>query len=555
VHTPAYASLQGTAEDSILDLCEILDISERGALLQTPKGWELGSGLDLLLDFSETQTKVRTRGEVVWADAGGRVGIRFPELSEEARHKLQEWLFLNVMVAAANHAVGVVSPAALPPPAPPETLPVEAETPESIAVVPEPVAAAPVLADHVEAADDAILEVPSEEAEPEPIVRSDYTTTLSMLGAVQREIEGLGANYEAAMQLVADRVLSLTRASGAAVAADEAGQFICLGSAGAAPPVGVPLDRNAGISGRCVQTGLLQRCDDAERDTRVDQESCRELGIRSILAVPVRLGNRVYGVVEVFSPEAHAFGDFDAAVLQRLSETVQALTHRRARSAVVPAHPGTQAAKEETPSDRDEPLFATVDAERSDLEMGFLRRHLIVLVAIAVVILAALAYLLVPWISRQPAPKPAAPAATASSADQPERPETSLLPTIEEIRQRAQQGDPHAQVSLGTRYAMGEDEPQDYAVAARWFLKAAEQGMVLAQDTLGAYYWAGRGVQKDVVKAYYWSSVARQAGNSASEVRVQFLTPQLTKEQAAAIQHQAVEFFTQHPPIRSEGPR
>jgi hypothetical protein len=58
-----------------------------------------------------------------------------------------------------------------------------------------------------------------------------------------------------------------------------------------------------------------------------------------------------------------------------------------------------------------------------------------------------------------------------------------------------------------------------------------------------------------VVKAYYWSSVARQAGNSASEVRVQFLTPQLTKEQAAAIQHQAVEFFTQHPPIRNEGPR
>jgi len=101
---------------------------------------------------------------------------------------------------------------------------------------------------------------------------------------------------------------------------------------------------------------------------------------------------------------------------------------------------------------------------------------------------------------------------------------------------------------------MGEDEPQDYTIAARWFLKAAEQGMVLAQDTLGAYYWAGRGVSKDVVKAYYWSSVAKEAGNPASQVRVQFLTPQLTGEQAAAIQRQALEFFKQHPPIKSEIP-
>jgi Tfp pilus assembly protein PilZ len=548
VHTPAYASLQGTAEDTILDLCEILDISERGALLQTPKGWELGSALDLMLDFSETQTKVRTKGEVVWTDAGGRVGVRFPELSEEARRKLQEWLFLNVMVAAANHSVGVV-----PPPSP--FRPEHSSLPTAISKLPDvELAAAPALPEfvkaHVEAATGHLAETLDEE-EPEPLVRSDYTTTLSVVAAVQREIEGLGGNYEAALQLVAERARSLTRANGAAVAVEDGAEIICRGSSGIAPPAGVPVDRESGISGRCLQTNLLQRCDNAELDPRVDRESCRELGIQSILAVPVRLGNSTTGLVEVFSAEPYAFGDFEASVLQRLSETVQAVTNRKARGILTNGKDSANASFKTVRLDG--PVFSTIDSESATEEMGFLRKHLMVLVAVAVLILIALIYMLGPRIGREVSRQshPAAPAPAARAEASPQSAALSAAP-LDELRQRAQLGDAHAQFALGTRYAMGEDVPQDYAIASRWFLKAAEQGMVLAQDTLGAYYWAGRGVPKDVVKAFYWSSVGKEAGNTASEVRVQFLTPQLTREQAAAIQRQAVEFVKQHPPIMSE---
>jgi len=555
VHTPAYASLQGTSEDSILDLCEILDISERGALLQTPKGWELGSALDLMLDFSETQTKLRTKGEVVWTDAGGRVGVRFPDLSDEARRKLQEWLFLNVMVAAANHSVGVVPPT--PPPSPfraDETL-----LSTAVSQVPEletNLAAAVALPPLVEAP---LVEAPIEpeiaplvEDEPEPLVRSDYTTTLSVLAAVQREVEGLGENYEAALQIVAERARSLTRANGAAVAVEDGAEIICRGSSGSAPPAGAPLDRDAGISGRCVQTGLLQRCDDAERDPRVDRDSCRELGIRSILAVPVRLGSRTTGLVEVFSGEPHAFGEFESSVLQRLSETAQAVMNRKSRGGAQGGNDAADRFSETTYPVR--PVFNTIDSMSGDEEMGFLRKHLMVLIAVAVLILIALVYVLAPRIlgSRKSSVK-TPPAVSAERAD-PNAEVVASLPgsSLEEIRQRALQGDPHAQFAIGTRYAVGENEPQDYAIAARWFLKAAEQGLVLAQDNLGAYYWAGRGVPKDVVKAYYWSSVAKEAGNPASQVRVQFLTPQLTHEQGLAIQRQAAEFSKQHPPIKIE---
>jgi GAF domain-containing protein len=543
VHTPAYASLQQVSTETVLDLCEILDISERGALLQTPVGWQLGTALDLLLDFSETQTKVHTKGEVVWSDAGGRVGVRFPELTEDARRQLQEWLFLNVMVAAANHAVGVESPAA------PRGLPVVQDSANLAALA--SLADENILCDQQEA----------QVADPEFFgpTRADYTTTLAALTAVQREVEAVGNDLDAALQLVATRTRNLTRASGSAIAVAEIAGMVCRASSGEAPPVGTILEPGAGLSGRCLQTGLLQRCDDAERDLRVDREICRELGIRSILAVPVRRGDRVLGLLEVFAPRSYAFGELEAAALQRLSETVLAVLHRSGhlssiptpvQSAARPAAAKAQAAAKPVPPPvvlTPYPFAAMMEAGAPG-EMSFLRRHLAVLVGVAILILAALAYILVPQIAARldaPRPEPAAPAQQAASAP----PAVQGFPSLDQIRQRADQGEALAQFTLGTRYATGEDVPQDFGVAARWFQKAAEQGLVIAQDTLGNYYWAGRGVPKNITQAYYWSVLARQGGNQASALRVRILVDQLTPEQARSIERSATEFFKQHPPV------
>ena len=117
------------------------------------------------------------------------------------------------------------------------------------------------------------------------------------------------------------------------------------------------------------------------------------------------------------------------------------------------------------------------------------------------------------------------------------------------MRKRAELGDPYEQVALATRYATGEDMPQDYSMALRWFLKAAEQGHVGAQDTLGAYFYLGRGAPKDVMKAYFWSLLGRASGKSASKDRVAFMTSQLTRGQAQAIQREANNFLKQHPPL------
>jgi len=66
-----------------------------------------------------------------------------------------------------------------------------------------------------------------------------------------------------------------------------------------------------------VRTGQLLRCEDSETDPLVDRESCRALGIRSMIAVPVLWGDAVIGLLEVFSPEPYAFSTNDPVVLQR----------------------------------------------------------------------------------------------------------------------------------------------------------------------------------------------------------------------------------------------
>jgi TPR repeat protein len=55
-------------------------------------------------------------------------------------------------------------------------------------------------------------------------------------------------------------------------------------------------------------------------------------------------------------------------------------------------------------------------------------------------------------------------------------------------RKAAEQGDPDAQVALGSLYDTGLDVPPDHAQAASWYRKAAEQGDAKGQCELGTAY-------------------------------------------------------------------
>jgi hypothetical protein len=158
-------------------------------------------------------------------------------------------------------------------------------------------------------------------------------------------------DLDAALQLLAERAQYITGAAGAAIALrrDDGKAMVCRASAGTkAPELGALLSTQSGLSGESLRTRLPLRCDDAEHDPRVNPESCRELGIASVMIVPV-LGdelrglnlssqnlsqNQALGVFELFSSHACAFGERDLSALQRLGEMVETAV-RLARAAQI----------------------------------------------------------------------------------------------------------------------------------------------------------------------------------------------------------------------------
>lgn len=130
------------------------------------------------------------------------------------------------------------------------------------------------------------------------------------------------------LSLLAERAQIAASASGAAVALLSGDALVCRGRAGTtAPAQGTRIDLASGLSGECARTGGIMLCDDTENDERVDVNSCRAFGIRSILVVPLYDKGEVIGIFEVFSPERQAFGHEDIAVLQTMAEMAVTALH------------------------------------------------------------------------------------------------------------------------------------------------------------------------------------------------------------------------------------
>ena len=151
-------------------------------------------------------------------------------------------------------------------------------------------------------------------------------------------------DLDAALQLLAERAQYITDASGAAIALrrGEHHDMLCRASAGSnAPELGAILSMRYGLSGESVRTGQMQRCDDAQNDPRVNREACLQLGIASVIVMPILSGEQAFGVFELFSGKPFAFAERDVSALQRLSTMVElavkfAVTAEAAPPAAVP---------------------------------------------------------------------------------------------------------------------------------------------------------------------------------------------------------------------------
>lgn len=286
VNTPAFASFDGVTGGMILDL------SEEGMAMQTMAPLEEHARVPLHISLGEPAIYLETTGYVAWADALGRAGVRFSDLPDESRARLREWLTSHASAPSWKAPRWVVR------------------------------------------------EQPSYRSEGEHRNGSGVALSLetqpgnghngnghngngSASTSVQYEFKSLRGDLNAALTLIVSRACSITRGTGAAVALCNETGMVCRAIAGTtALPLGTSVDVTRGFSGECVRLGKPLRCDDAELDSRVDAQACRQLDIRSILAAPVLYERDIVGLLEVFSAHPCAFDEGDVAVVERLAQTV-----------------------------------------------------------------------------------------------------------------------------------------------------------------------------------------------------------------------------------------
>lgn len=251
--------------------------------MQTGTRLEKERKVRLEVDLSEPSAHLETTGYIAWADALGRAGVRFSDLPEDARRRLNEWLAVNA--AAPTHMAPKLTVG---------RMPGWGGERNSMAI--------------------------SLEAETGA---GESPSTAWGSATMQYEFSSLGKDLGAALRLIGERARSLTRGTSAAIALVHKNQVICRASVGEkAPALGTHLDVNSGISGECFRAGKTLRCDDVEHDSRVDLESCRRLGVRSIVAAPVRYERNTVGLLMVLASDPFNFDEGDVAVVESLAHTV-----------------------------------------------------------------------------------------------------------------------------------------------------------------------------------------------------------------------------------------
>lgn len=166
-----------------------------------------------------------------------------------------------------------------------------------------------------------------------PLRRGPAQTTLTLdaryadgiIGTLRNAIAAGASALDPILHTIAEAAQTLTGATGAALALRRDGVVVCCARSGDnAPDLGTIVSEDSGISGECLRTGKALRCDDTQKDYRVNPEVCRRLGLHAIALVPVRGQPVTAGILEVFSARAYAFTEEHIHLLERLAELAEA---------------------------------------------------------------------------------------------------------------------------------------------------------------------------------------------------------------------------------------
>jgi len=165
--------------------------------------------------------------------------------------------------------------------------------------------------------------VQASHAEHEDIPRMHKGATMGL-----REAIAIASDPASVMERVlAEALVLVPSAEGAVIelCTKRTSLVITAASGNVADSVGSVLSVAHSLSGLAIRSGVTQRCYDATTDPRVDTTLAGELGILSMICVPLRRGDQRLGVLNITSSKASAFGPADETTLAGLAHFVSSV--------------------------------------------------------------------------------------------------------------------------------------------------------------------------------------------------------------------------------------
>ena len=110
----------------------------------------------------------------------------------------------------------------------------------------------------------------------------------------------------------------------------------------------------------------------------------------------------------------------------------------------------------------------------------------------------------------------------------------------------SEQNHAFAQYNLAANLEYGIGVEANIEEAMRWYHKAANHGIPVAQMRLGLAYYAGEGVERDPVEAHKWLLLSADAGELQAQPVLEEVSELLTEQQLAAARRAADRWNKRH---------
>ncbi len=155
---------------------------------------------------------------------------------------------------------------------------------------------------------------------PEAAAPKDYGSILAQVMETQNQVEVRHLDLDAAMSLIAEQVIEICGAGGAAIGIVSRHTVRYRSVAGIRTlPSRSEVSVDEALCAPCLQNGEIWRCADTNSENLMQREECRRRGIGSLIAAPLFHEGKSVGALELLFSDPGAFTEQDVQTCQLMA--------------------------------------------------------------------------------------------------------------------------------------------------------------------------------------------------------------------------------------------